>query len=38
MSNRYAALTAAGFATVLFVQGAHMLDHLAQVVRKFVLG
>lgn len=38
MKARYAVLTNAGFITVLFVQGAHMVEHVAQVIQKFILG
>ncbi|KRT76172.1 MAG: hypothetical protein XU14_C0061G0007 [Armatimonadetes bacterium CSP1-3] len=36
--HRYSTLTTAAFAAVLIIQGAHMVEHVAQVIQKFLLG
>ncbi len=38
MRNRYSMLTAGAFAAVIIIQGAHMVEHVAQVIQKFLLG
>ncbi len=36
-SQRYAQLAATGAAAILLVQAAHMVEHVAQVIQKFIL-
>ena len=37
MKNRYAVLAKAGLSAALIVQSAHMVEHVAQVIQKFIL-
>lgn len=38
MANRYALAATAGLIAILIVQALHMIEHVAQVLQKFVLG
>ncbi len=38
MRNRYIKLTSVAFVAVVIVQGAHIVEHVAQVIQKFLLG
>ncbi len=38
MANRYAKFTSVGFVSLLMIQSAHMVEHVAQVIQKYGLG
>ncbi len=38
MANRYALAATTGLIAILIVQALHMIEHVAQVLQKFVLG